>query len=471
MKCKRTACLILSLLLVISIFTACGFFYEPEPQYNYEWTELPDETVSPFVPNTFGAKATTIRAVGVHYSANPADAIFFQLSPGEAVTVAAVTHYGETTLACVGNGWIPIDALLFEGCSTSGAIPCTVKGQGLRCRTGPGTDNPSKGELDRGAQILVVRLFNCETDGKPWAMMPEGYWVSAEYLQFPEGCVVTPGFNTADTASQNPGTSTATTPSAAAPTTPQGQKPGAGQIQQTPNSTPIIGTWEHYDAQAFLTRGVIDDFSITFYNDGTFYTAEGGSYGCYSYDSGSFYSGKGGAGEGGIFTYDGTKLILQFDHLWYAGEYEPFDSPRVETYSASISGDYLTFNNTTYRNYDTLNDSESYDNLPRTYMAGATGSYVKSEFVGSWQKEDGSVLTLNSDGTFTETDQNGNTYTGDHLVVAGYLYLSRTAKNGSPFKFYIYGKVSATADTMTLEIWDMARGPDTFKINYTRIAQ
>ena len=462
---------ILACLLLLVSLSGCFLLPDQEePEYLYDWSDPVYETsASPFVPNAIGCSATLVYDADIYFSANSTNNILDVLPAGETVLVSAFTHYDSTTLACIGNGWINIECLLFSGYGISGAIPVTVKGQGLRYRTGPGTDYESMGEFDRGKQVPVVRLYNSEPDGIPWAMLGNGYWVCAEYLQFPENTVVIPGTNAPEIPStQNPGTST--TPGAT-PTTPQSQKPSGGSIQQTPNNTPIVNTWEHYNAQAFLTSGTLNDNSITFYGDGTFMTSEGGGYGCYSLQNGTFQSGKGGAGEGGIFTYDGNTLILQFTYLWYAGVFEPFDAPRTETYTASISGDYLTFNGQTYRNYSTMQISNNHDDLPRLYMAGATAPYVKSGYVGTWQTADGTTLTLASDGTFTETDQNGNVYTGDYLVVSNYIYLSRTTKNGSTFYFYVYGMVTLKENSFTIETWDIMFGPASTVIEFTKVVE
>ncbi len=412
-----------------------------------EHVQMPAQTPQQ-TPVNDGTNAVVIAGTSdIHVTSDPASSTRGMLESGDRVTISQFTHYANTAMVYVGNGWVKLYDLLFDGCSRSGVLPCIVTYDGMNVRSGPSTNYASVGKASAGTEILVRSVFNSDMQGKPWAVTNENRWYFLEYLQLPEGIVYVAGDNAnypfppKDGEVSAPGTSNNSSGT---------HSPSQG-IQQVPNNTFIVGAWTQYDPDSFLKKGSLYNKGIVFYSDGSFQTDEGGGYDAYLCDSGTFVGAKGGAGEGGIFTYDGNTLTLQFDYLWYAGEYEPYSNPRTESYKTAIgvNYEYLDFGGTSYRNSSNWKENE----LLYLIMAGSTGPYVKSGYVGTWQAQNGSMLTLKSDGTFTESE-GGNTYTGDYLVINDHLYLSRTTKNGSAHRFFVYGKINNTGSSMTYSIYN-----------------
>lgn len=173
-------------------------YTEPEPTYiatQAVVTEAPNDP-SLLKHNSEGISAKVILDyTAVYTDKNPNASVLCKLSNGDQVTVSAFSHFGRVTLACVGNGWIDIDYLLFDGCAQAGTFPCTVLGKGLRYRTGPGESYTKKGEYQRGDKIFVTNLFNAESGNAAWVKLTTGYWVHADYITFPENTFVISGSN------------------------------------------------------------------------------------------------------------------------------------------------------------------------------------------------------------------------------------------------------------------------------------
>ena len=394
----------------------------------------------------------------IHVSPDPSSSTRGTLNSGDRVTISQFTHYAGTAMVYVGNGWVKLYDLMFDGCTRSGVIPCIVTYDGMNVRSGPSTNYASVGKASAGTKILVRGILNSDMKGKPWAVSNDNKWYFLEYLQLPEGIVHVAGDNADYPFPPKDGeTTTQDTPS-------QNNMHSHISAKPTPNNSGIVGHWIRYDRDAFMNgTGGTDDFNYSFYSTGEVYTGPPAELTIYSPSEGHHITGKGGASDYGHFTFDGSTLKLTFYCVSYAAEHEIYSTPEVRSYSASLNGDFLTLGDETYYRIGNQPDYE----LIRIYMTGNTGPYVKPEYVGTWTMADGSTLTLKDDGTFTESE-GGYTYTGDYLISNGGMYLSRTKRNGSAYKFYIVGRVSLSGDTLRYDIygWDWET-PDVSKI-YTR---
>lgn len=393
----------------------------------------------------------------IHVSADPSSSTRGALNSGDRVTISQFTHYAGTAMVYVGNGWVKLYDLMFDGCSRSGVLPCIVTYDGMNVRSGPSTNYASVGKASAGTKILVRGILNSDMKGKPWAVSNDNKWYFLEYLQLPEGIVHVAGDNADYPFPPKDGESAPTESPVVS------NRHAHVSAKPTANSTGIVGHWIRYDKEAFLTTGARDDFGYSFLASGEVTTDPDSELSVYSLSEGHHVTGMGGASEYGHYTFDGSTINIKFYCVSYAAEHEVYEAPQEHSYSATLNGKYLTINGETYYKIDDLPDYE----LIRIYMTGNTAPYVKPEYVGTWKMADGTTLTLKDDGTFTETEGN-YTYTGDYVVNGRTMFLSRTKRNGSSYKFYIEGKVYLSDDTLRYDIygWDWET-PDVSKI-YTR---
>ena len=396
-------------------------------------------------PATDGTNAVVIAGSSdVHVSSNPASSTRGTLNSGDRVTISQFTHYAGTAMVYVGNGWVKLYDLMFDGCSRSGVIPCIVTYDGMNVRSGPSTNYASVGKASAGTEIMVRGILNSDMKGKPWAVTNENKWYFLEYLQLPDGIVHVAGDNADYPFPPKDGESTTQdTPT-------QNDTHSHISANPTPNNSGIADYWINYDKTAFLeNNGGRNDFGYVFSASGEVWTSPDSELTAYSHQSGQFITGYGGASEYGYYTFDGSNLVMTFYCVSYAAEHEIYDTPKTVKYPATINGDFLTFNNETFYRMGNRND---YELIP-IYMNGSTGPYVKPEFVGTWKMSDGSTLTLKDDGTFTETE-GGNTYSGEYLITSGVMYLNRAKKNGTSQVFYLYGTVSLSGDTLQYGLYN-----------------
>lgn len=174
-----------------------------------EATERPQETSIPVIEttasatedtlgfdlNTIGAVASASSNALVYYQPNPYSLVIGQLPINQQLLVTIIAHYGDITMACIGeNAWVDLRSLLFEGCSQSGMFPCVIWGKGTNIRTGPGTEYPSKGSYDRYKNINITKIFYSNS-GEAWGKMTNGNWVCIEFVKLPDGLSIGFGNN------------------------------------------------------------------------------------------------------------------------------------------------------------------------------------------------------------------------------------------------------------------------------------
>ena len=161
---------------------------EEQPQLP---TEAPIET-----PTNDGTNAEVIVSTAdIHATANPTSSVRGSLESGDRVTISQFTHYADTAMVYVGNGWIKLSDILFDSCSLSGAIPCIVTYDDMNVRSGPSTNYRSVGKARAGTEIMICGLMNSDMLGKPWAVTFENKWYFLEYLLLPQGIVHVEGDN------------------------------------------------------------------------------------------------------------------------------------------------------------------------------------------------------------------------------------------------------------------------------------
>ena len=425
-----------------------------------EHVQTPVQSI-PQAPIYDGTNAMVIAASSdVHVSPDPSSSTRGTLTSGDRITISQITHYASTAMVYVGNGWVKLYDILYDGCTKSGVIPCIVTYDGMNVRSGPSTNYASVGKASAGTQILVRGIMNSDMKGKPWAVTNENKWYFLEYLQLPEGIIHIEGDNADYPFPPKEGESESAQ-------TPSGTNNQHSHVSARPtaNNGAIADSWVRYDKTAFLEHdGGREDSGFRFTASGEVWSDPPSELSAYSYQDGSFITGYGGACEYGHYTFDGSTLTITYYCVSYAAEHEIYATPTVYTYPATLNGNFLTINGETYYKMGNRPDRD----LIPIYMSGSTAPYVKSEYVGTWQMADGSTLTLKDDGTFTETE-GGNTYTGDYLITSGNMYLNRAKKNGNPQTFYLYGTVSLSGDTLRygLYMWfDVA-----LEKEYTRVTE
>ena len=158
---------------------------------------VPPTTESVYQPPIYdGSNASVITSTSeIHVSSNPASNIRGTLTSGTRVTISQITHYGNTAMVYIGNGWIKLQDIHYDTCSRSGALPCIVTYDGMNVRYGPSTNYKVVYQVSAGTEILLSSIMNSDMQGKPWVESPEGYWYFLEYLRLPQGINHAPGDN------------------------------------------------------------------------------------------------------------------------------------------------------------------------------------------------------------------------------------------------------------------------------------
>ncbi len=106
------------------------------------------------------------------------------------VTILAQFTYGNTTWGCTKKGWISMDYVDVDGSGSSSSSKDddddddtqrgTITADGLRIRSGPGTDYATVGSLEEGDRVTILDREK-DDDGTTWGKIKEG-WISMKYV-------------------------------------------------------------------------------------------------------------------------------------------------------------------------------------------------------------------------------------------------------------------------------------------------
>ncbi len=112
---------------------------------------------------------------------------------GDGVTVLAQFTYGNTTWGCTKKGWISMDYVDVDGSDDDEKndsddtyveddeeLYGTITADGLRIRSGPGTEYDTVGSLEEGDEVTILNRKKDE-NGNTWGRIREG-WISMKYV-------------------------------------------------------------------------------------------------------------------------------------------------------------------------------------------------------------------------------------------------------------------------------------------------
>lgn len=101
---------------------------------------------------------------------------------GDIVTILEQFTYDGVTWGCTNKGWISMDYVSTNGTTnnnTSSTTTGTITANGLRIRSGPGTDYNVVGSLNYGDRVNVTSQQT--VDGVTWGNISQG-WISMQYV-------------------------------------------------------------------------------------------------------------------------------------------------------------------------------------------------------------------------------------------------------------------------------------------------
>ena len=101
---------------------------------------------------------------------------------GDIVTILEQFTYDGVTWGCTNKGWISMDYVSSNGTTnnnTSSTTTGTITANGLRIRSGPGTDYNVVGSLNYGDRVNVTSQQT--VDGVTWGNISQG-WISMQYV-------------------------------------------------------------------------------------------------------------------------------------------------------------------------------------------------------------------------------------------------------------------------------------------------
>lgn len=385
-----------------------------------------------------------------------------QFTEGTRVVIYYLSGTDSMMWAFTAEGWVPMEYIFLDNAPEPGCVPVAFH---------PELSVLMDSALSNGELYLTGLM---ESQGILWGEIGHSYWISMDFLVFhaqiqiflQDGSLFEPDLNRELTnltpnfvfpngsiggyVPNEPETPTEGNEPThnTDPTT--GTEPSAGNGPQPPKDTSLVGTWVRFDPDAFLAYGAVNPMNWIFYADGTFYT--GGCEYMYMYDQGGWYGASGGWGYGGNYFYDGNELVLEYTH--FIGDDGSSDSYRnTERYSCRVDGDTVTFGDTT------LCRGEEVNPAVHSCIQSNAASRVRSDLVGTWNGNNGTTLTLNADGTFSESGS--GSYTGWFLFRDESLYLAYQGRGGFIGMFNI-SVGDGTLTCQTIYQWE------TLTIQYTR---
>lgn len=365
---------------------------------------------------------------------NPGDGeVLDYLDAGDWVEIYYITHVDETLWCHIGSGWISMDYVHLTDFDLQACFPAYFsEGTGLYDQ--PGRIYSGNRLLGDDCYLIIYKLRTI--DETVWGQTDKG-WVQMGAAILPGNVRIMNG-----TAFEYEDQETT------APTQEQTQPTQDNTIKPTPNNTKLVGSWMQFSPKDFLATGSFNPISWYFGADGTFST--GTCEYAYFDDQGGFYGASGGGGYSGVFTYDGTNLVLYYQYYSDADPSAGGHVDKTERYTGTISNDTVTFGNMQLCRGDNIN------HMIRDVVVNNAG-HGGSSLQASWYNYEDRAYTFYTDGTFYESSVEGDSY-GHYICINGTVYMAYNKRNNQPSSYLYVASYSISGDTLTLEHFSMQYG-------------